>query len=482
MIDEVKTGPGGLRPGGYRETLRVALPLIVGMASFTLMQFTDRLFLAWYDDIAIQAALPAGILSFTLICLFMSLAGYAGTFVSQYHGAGDAAGCSRATAQGLWVSLLSWPAMLALIPFGRMILRLSGHPPAVLEAELTYFTILMIGSLSIPLGAAVSGFFTGRGDTMTNMWATVAANVVNLVLDYALIFGAWGLPRMGIAGAAIATAIAGAVQPALLLWIYLGRGLHATHGTRTHWRPDLRLMGRLVRFGLPSGLQIFSDVGSFALFVLLTGRLGGPALAASNIAFSINNLAFMPLLGMGTAASILVGQYQGGRRSDLAERAGWTSLKVAWIYMAVIGASFVLLPEAYFALFGARRGGVDAAALVPLGRWMLLMMAGWGLLDTINLVLSGALKGAGDTRFVMIYFAVMAWLFWLPGEFVILWAGGGILAAWFWLMVYVIVLSLGFLWRWRGGRWKAIEMIERPVTPLVLPPPHAGAEALLTGE
>jgi multidrug resistance protein, MATE family len=472
--------PSVLSPGGYRETLKVALPLIVSMGSFTLMQFVDRLFLAWYDTVSIQAALPAGILSFTLICLFMAVAGYAGTFVAQYHGAGDRAGCSRATAQGLWLAFLSWPILLAMIPLGRWLLRLSGHPPAVFEAELSYFTILMAGSIHIPLGAAVGGFFTGRGDTLTGMWVNVAGNLVNIALDYAMIFGHWGFPRMGIAGAAWATVISGCLVPVAMLAIYLRPGLQREYGTRKHWRFELELMRRLIRFGFPSGFQIFSDVGSFSVFVLMTGRLGGDALAASNIALSINNLAFMPLLAMNMAASILVGQYQGRRQSDVAARAAWTSLKIAWLYMLVIGATFVLFPRQYFALYGAHTGGVNAEALLPVGRWLLLMMAGWGLLDTINLVLSGALKGAGDTRFVMIYFAIMAWILWLPGEFLIVRLGGGILAVWFWLMVYVIVLSVGFVWRWRLGTWKSIEMIERSVVPIA--PPHEGAEALMAGE
>jgi multidrug resistance protein, MATE family len=467
-------------PGGYRETLRVAMPLIVSMGSYTIMQFTDRLFLAWYDKVSIQAALPAGILSFTFICLFMSLAGYAGTFVAQYHGAGDHEGSIRSTVQGLWLGALSWPVLLAMIPVGRWLLRVSGHPPAVLHAELTFFTILMLGSVHIPLSSAIGGFFTGRGDTVTNMWANVVANLVNVVLDYGLIFGKLGLPRLGIAGAALANVVAGFVAPIILFAIYLGPRLHREYGTRTRWRMEPRLMGRLARFGLPSGFQILSDVGSFTVFVLITGRLGGESLAASNIALSINNLAFMPLLGMSMAASILVGQYQGRRQSDVAERAGWTALKLGAIYMVLIGATFVLFPRQYFALYGARAGGVDAAALVPVGRWLLLMMAGWGLLDTVNLVISGGLKGAGDTRFVMLYMVAVAWFLWLPGELLILHHGGGILAAWFWMMLYVIILSVGFIWRWRRGRWKSIELIERPVIPLPLP--HEGAEALLRGE
>jgi multidrug resistance protein, MATE family len=165
-----ETNPTGrwAEPAGYREVLRVAYPLIISMGSFTMMQFCDRMFLAWYSAISIQAGLPAGILSFTVICGFMALAGYANTFVAQYHGAGDKRGCSAATAQGVFLALASWPLMLLLMPAGQWVLRVSGHAPAVLREELTYFNILMIGSVTAPLGAAISSFFTGRGDTRAN--------------------------------------------------------------------------------------------------------------------------------------------------------------------------------------------------------------------------------------------------------------------------------------------------------------------------
>ena len=204
------------RPGGYAEVLRVSWPLIISMGSFTMMQFADRMFLAWYNTVSIQAALPAGILSFTLICGFMALAGYSNSFVAQYFGAGDKTGCSRSTAQGVWMSVLSWPMMLALMPVGRWILRVSGHAPEVLAEEMIYFNVLMVGSVAVPLGSAVSGFFTGKGDTKTNMYANLAGNVVNVVLDYAMIFGRWGFPEMGIRGAAWATVVAGFVGPAIM--------------------------------------------------------------------------------------------------------------------------------------------------------------------------------------------------------------------------------------------------------------------------
>jgi multidrug resistance protein, MATE family len=465
-------------PGGYAEIIRVSWPLVISMGSFTMMQFADRMFLAWYSAVSIQAALPAGILSFTIICGFMALAGYANSFVAQYFGTGDLAGCSRSTAQGVWMSIVSWPVMLAMMPLGRWILHIAGHAPEVQAEELIYFNILMIGSVATPLGAAISSFFTGQGDTRTNMYANIAGNLVNFVLAYAMIFGRWGCPEMGIRGAAWASVIAGFVGPAIMFAIYFSRRIDAKFATRSTFRIERRLMLRMARFGLPSAGHLLLDVSSFGLFVLFTGRLGSIALASSNMALAVNNIAFMPLIGMSIAASILVGQYQGRGDSVTAEKAGWTCLKVGWIYMAFIGSTFILFPRAYFELFSSR--GADTIPLeqvLPLGRYLLMMMAAWGLMDTVNLVISGALKGAGDTRFVMYYSVAMAWGVWITGELVILFVlHRGIVAAWLWLTFYVIIMAAGFLWRYRSGRWKSIELLEKPPT---LQPPHGGAEAMI---
>lgn len=451
------------QPGGYREMLRIALPLVISTGSFTVMQFVDRIFLTRYSADAIQAALPAGLLAFTLICTFSGVASYVNTFVAQFHGAGNPRGAARATAQALFFALLAWPLMLALTPVGEWILRHCGHAPGVLREELIFYRILMLGSVAVPLGAAISGFFTGRGDTRTNMIAVVTGNLFNILLDWVLIFGHWGFPRMGIAGAGWATVLSSLLTPLLLLGVYFGPRLRHAYDTLGNFRLDTRLMIRLLRFGGPAAMHLLLDVGSFALFLLLTARLGPMELAASNIAFSINNLAFMPLVGIGIAASIVVGQYQGRGQSEIAARAGWTALKVGWCYMLVIGLTFLLFPRGYFSLFTGHAGGaVELDAILPLGRWMLVMMAVWGLADTANVVLAGALRGAGDTRFVMLYSLIVMVFIWLGGEaLMILVCGGGMRAAWIWLVVYVFILVAGFLWRFHSGRWKAIDLLGR---------------------
>lgn len=468
-------------PGGYREILRVAWPLMISMGSFTLMQFVDRMFLAWHSPVSIQAAVPAGILHFTFVCGFMALAGYSNMFVAQFDGAEDPGGCSRATAQSVFLAIFSWPAMLLLTPVGHWIIQNSGHAPAVMAEEIDYFTILMWGSVATPLGAAISGFFTGRSQTRITMMATIAANVVNLVLDYLLIFGHAGFPAMGIHGAAWASVISAFVMPGILLWIYFSPTTNQLYETRRWFRWDGALCWRLIRFGMPSGVHLTLDVASFAIFILLTGRMGEVALAASNIALSINMLTFLPMIGMGIATSTVVGKYQGKRAPEISRRAAWNSFRVGVVYMGVIGATYVLFPAFYLSFF-TEAGGAELtlADIYPVGRWLMVIMALWGLVDASNLVLSGALKGAGDTRFVMWFSFAMAWGVLVPGQFVlVVWLQQGVIVSWIWTAIYIALMALGFIWRFQKGQWQSIDMLgnERPVEPN-----RPGAEAMLVVE
>ncbi len=466
------------RPGGYREMVRLAYPLLLSMGTFTIMQFCDRIFLARYSSVSIQAALPAGILVFTLICFFQALAGYAGTFVAQYHGAKDQAGCVRATAQGLWLALFSWPLIVALIPVGFWLMRLSGHAPEVLQEEFRFFWILMVAGVSVPLAAAIGGYFTGRGCMLANTLSSVGGCLLNIVLDYLLIFGHGGCPRLGITGAALATSIAGFVPPVVQIVLFL-RDPMTRHLGWGALALDLPLMLRMLRYGAPAGGHLLVDVGAFACFVLMTGRLDPLSFAASNIGLSINSVAFMPLLAISIAASILVGQYQGRHEHVSAARAGWTALRLGWVYMLLAGLSFVCFPEGYYRLFRSPDASYSVAQLVEAGKPMMWMMAIWGMFDVVNIVISGALKGAGDTRFILLYMLVFGWLVWIPGEWVVFHYGLGIQAAWLWLTVYVWCLAVGFWWRWRSGRWQRIDLLARELPAL---PTRTGTEGLTIAE
>ncbi len=447
----------------YRELLRIAVPLIITSASFTVQNFCDRMFLAWYSPAALQAAVPAGILFFTLVCGFMATAAFANSLVAQYYGSGDLHSCSRSVAQAVLLALFSFPLILLLIPVGLWMLSVSGHAPAVLVEEKTYFSILMLGGLQLPLSAAISSFFSGRGLTKVVMLGAIAGAALNLVLNWLLIFGVGPFPEMGTAGAAIASAISGFVSPVIMLGLYFSKKNDLLYATRKLFYFDAPLFRRLLRFGVPSGIHMTLDIGAFSLFVLLVGRLGETAFMAANIALSVNMIAFMPAVGIGQAAGTLVGQHLGRRDLDGAATVGWRAVHVGWIYTACAALTFVLIPEVYIRLFA--RGDVPFDEIYHLARMLLGFAAGWGLMDATNLIISGALRGAGDTHFVMWYETSMAWFFFAAGELlIVLVFKWGVLAAWAWALVYICLLAFGMIARFRSKRWQFIELIERQET------------------
>jgi MATE family multidrug resistance protein len=466
-MQTVKTAP---RPfGGWRELMQIAWPLIINSGTFAVLNFCDRLFLSWYGEAEFRASLPAGILFFTLVCGFMALAGFSNTFVAQFWGAGDREGCARATAQGILFSLLSFPLIMALTPVGLWMLRFSGHGAEVLALEEEYFSILMWCGGGMALSSALSSFFSGRGKTFVIMGCNIFANGLNILLNYVLVFGKWGFPEMGIAGAGWATVIGSWISPLIFALLYFSKPVNAGFKTLKNMRYDPWLFKRMIRFGLPSGIHWFLDVAAFTIFVMLVGRMGAVAHIASNIALSVNLIAFMPMIGMGMAASILVGQYLGRNEPENAERIGWLTLKIGVGYILAIGATFLLFPLFYTHIFaGDAADSMASGELFKTTRILLAMLAVWGVADASALIISGALKGAGDTHFVMYFQSAVAWGFLVLGQLLIVFVfHGGVYASWIWTLLYIVILGIGFALRFRSGRWKSIDLLDRrvPIAP-----------------
>lgn len=448
--------------GGYRHALSLIIPLVLSSSAFTIMQFTDRMLLARYSSEAIQAAMPAGCLSFTLISFFAAIAGYAGTFVAQYHGAGDFRACIRSCIAGLFLATIIFPVCLLLIPVSAWIVGLSGHDPAIQELENQYIFWMFLGGSIETSRWVVGGYLVGRNRVVPNTVISFIACGLNIVLDIALINGHWGFPQWGIRGAAIATFISGVVAHLLNLYVVFSEREFWTLLVREKlYRVDFGLVRRIIRFGLPAGVQMFFDMASFTFFVMLTGTFDALSLATSNIAYTINNLAISPLIGIGNAASTLVGQFQGSGRSLLAKASCWKCLHIGWVYMAIIGAVFLLLPETLLTVFRSENAPYTVAEMIGLGRKLLLLLVIWGMFDTMNVLFIGALKGAGDTRFVMLLLIISGWLFWIPAELIAIRVfGGGVLTGWIIQCVFICGLSLLFLWRWQKGKWMTIKVVE----------------------
>jgi MATE family multidrug resistance protein len=439
------------RVGGYREVLVIAIPLILSTATWSVQHFVDRMFLTWYSPETIAAAMPAGMLSFTIISMFMGTAGYVSTFVAQYYGAKRYHRIGPALWQAVYISLIGGIVMLGVIPLAEPAFKLIGHSPSIQHHEVIYFQIMC-------LGGGV-------------MWVNAATTVVNLVLDYALIFGHWGFPELGIRGAAIATVVAG-VFSLLVFFVLLFAGRNdSIYHTRRGWRIEKDLLGRLLRFGFPSGMQFFLEIAGFTGFVLVVGRLGTASLAATNIAFNINTLAFMPMIGCGIAISVLVGQYLGAQKPDIAQSAVYSGFHLTFVYMASIAAAYVLLPDLFVAPFAHQADPQGFAEIYGYSVVLLRFVAIYCLFDTMNIIFCSAIKGAGDTRYVMVMTVILSvFVLILPVYLAIEVLELGLMVAWVFATVYIMSLGMTFYIRFVGGKWKSMRVIElEPQIPKIRP-------------
>lgn len=445
----------------YRRILKVSMPLVASLGATTVMEFTDRLFLARYSLDAIAAATPAGIMALLAMTVFLGTTSYVSVFVAQYTGQGRPEMVGRIVWQGVYVALLGALALAVLALFSDRIFALAGHAPEIRELESIYFRVLCLGAGIHLAGGALAGFFTGLGRTRVVMLANVAGMLVNIPLDYCLINGVGPFPELGIFGAGLATVLAWGVITAIL-WLAMRRREHARFrlGLDRRLRPDLWM--RLMRFGLPSGMEFFLDIFAFTVFIFVVGRLGTLELAATNIALNINALAFMPLVGFAMGTSALVGQAMGAGRPDDVPLVVRASLMLTFAYLAVMSALFLLAPEAVLGLFQPRDMDPDAfAAVVGMGRTLLMIVVAYLFFDGVSFIVYGALKGAGDTFFVMASrFALVALVMVAP---ILVGARLGLGLYYFWAVscTFLVVLSLVGWWRFRQGKWRDMLVVER---------------------
>ncbi len=430
------------------------------MVNAAVMQAVDRAFLARYSVGALEAVLPATTLAWVFLSFFQSVVGYSGVFVAQYHGAKDEAGCRRSFAAAIYVSLLALVPTALLGWLGVALLARTAATPALFAMERAYFDVTLVGALFVYVQMAAISYLTGRGRTRLVFWIGLVGNVLNVALDPLFIFGwaPFAIPAGGIAGAAWATVLSLAVQCALLMGVVWRAGVCA--GFRAA-KGELRaLVRRMLRFGVPAGGYEVLNTLSFTIFVFVTGNVGGEAFAASNACFTVNYLLFAPMTGFAIGVQTLVGQARGRGDDDGARLALRRSMLLGLGFTACACLLVLALRGPILSLY-ASPDLADPAAFHALGSTLLVLMSAWMLFDAADVILCGALKGAGDTTFVMGWMLFNAFALWLPLVFAVRAVHNTMPALWGTMIVYVVVISIGSLIRWRRGAWRRIAVIER---------------------
>lgn len=446
--------------------LVLAFPLIISTGAWSIQHFVDRMFLTWYSPEAIAASTPAGMLNFTILSLFIGTGSYVNTFVAQYYGARRFERIGSSVWQGLYVSVICGVVLLFLIPCSGFIFRVVGHEEAVMRLENIYFRILCLGAAPVTASSVMSGFFSGRGRTWPVMWVNIAAIAANIVMDYFLIFGNAGFPELGVAGAAIATVLSAFFSFFIYLVLFFRMKYRTKYNTLRDWRLEASLFKRLMRYGLPNGVQFFLEIAGFTTFILLIGRKGTHFLAASNIALNINTLAFLPMIGLGIAITILVGQYLGENNADMAEKSVFSGFHIAFFYMTGVAALFVLVPNLFLAPFALQADPENFAVIRKISVVLLRFVAFYSLFDALNIVFSYAIKGAGDTRFIMkVIILDSLFVLVIPSYVALNIFDMHIYVGWAFASLFIMILGIVFSLRFAGGKWKTMRVIEK------IPPP-----------
>lgn len=447
-------------PGGSRELLSLATPLIVSQSFMTVQVFVDTVLLSWYDPRAMAASFPAVMWFWLPFGLLQVTAGYTSTFVAQYTGAGRPHRVGPAVWQGIYFAVLAGLLMLLLVPASPLLIAAGGHTSALQSLEATYLRCLAFAALPMLIMAAINGFFSGRGQTWTVLLIEAFGTSVNVALALLLIFGRFGFAEMGIEGAGWATVIGSWASALLAVALLLRRCYRKAYNTASGWRLERELFGRLMKYGGPAGTQVFLDVLVWHLFVQMVGRLGEAAMGATTLTVRLNMIAFLPMIGLGQAICILVGQRLGADRPDLAEKSVYTGLKWMFGYMSVVAAVYLALPNLLLSIFEGGRDPEDFAAVAAIVPGLLVCVSVYSLADALNLTLSFALRGAGDTRFVTVITFCLAWPILILPTYLVVQAGGNVYWTWWFATAHIIAMSACFYSRFRAGKWKSMRVIE----------------------
>ena len=436
----------------------LSYPLIVTMAAQVVMQFVDRMFLAWYSHDALAACVPAGVLAMTFGAVFMGLASYTSVFISQYYAQKKYASVSISLWQGILLAVISSLILASMTPLGGWVIRLFDHSPTVTALELKYFFILnLFGGFAV-INNALASFFSGRGKTKVPMWVTLCGNLVNIGLDYVMIFGKLGFPEMGIIGAAWATVL-GSVSMTFIFGglIFAGRVRKTFKISKLagFYKP---VFSRLLRFGLPNGFGFLMDIMSFTLFTFMVGNIDVISLQASNVVMSMQPVVFTVILGLGIGIQILVSKYQGLSRSDLAVKVVKNACKLGYAYAGAVGILFFFAAVPLVALF-VPPNSPDAAAIAAKTYPLMKLVSVFVLFDATYLIFGEAIRGAGDTKFFMKVMLFCAWGLMIPGAwFIIYKLHGSVFMVWSWLTFYAALTAVIMLWRFAKGEWKKIKV------------------------
>jgi len=446
---------------GYRTLISLAWPIVLARATQSVVGFADAVMVAPLGETPLAAVTTGALNVFLMVILPMGTVFILQSFAAQLRGRGDLGSVRRYAWYGLLIALLAELAALATIPFLSGALSLFGHTQAVHDAMTSYMAIRLL-SVGFAVGTeALGNWYGGLGNTRIAMIAGVTTMIANVALNYLLIEPHFGLRGFGVEGAAAASTVSSALGFGVVAWLFVR---HKGHDALP---PDVgplrtRELWRVLRFGVPNGVNFFLEFAAFIVFInVVVAHLGTSVLAAFNVVMQINSVSFMPAFGLASAGAILVGEALGKREPDHVWPIVRRTATIACVWMVSVGLVYLAVPSLVMSLFQPR--DVPSGPLLKVGVLMLMMSAAWQLFDALGMTVSEALRAAGDTTWCMVARIILAWVFFTPvSAAAILLYDGGVVTLMILMIVYLALIAAVFAWRFAAGQWRRIDLVGEP--------------------
>ncbi|HSX11654.1 MAG TPA: MATE family efflux transporter [Chlamydiales bacterium] len=440
--------------GSIRELWSISLPLMISTLASLFMIFTDRIFLAHYSLGALNASVNAGTLAWALMSGVGMITAMSEVFVAQYNGARHYKRLGIPVWQMIWFAVFSLFIFVPLAIWGSPII-FAGDRYA--DLEIPYFRWLMLFSPSFALMMAFSGFFIGRGKTKVLIWLAIIANLINIALDWVLIFGIKGwVPEMGIQGAAIATCFGYFFEAGALGYLFLREENRLKFGA-AHWRFNWSEMKKCLKVGVPQGIFCFLEVFGWAVFYWMMTDLGEKHITISSICQSFTILLSFFCDGLSRGSAAVAGNFIGSRRYDLVHKVLKSGFSLLFLFSLATALILVVDPVDTVRLLFIHNP--DVAIQDSLKICMILSFI-YIFFDGLRWVFSGLLVAAGDTLFLLIAGSLSVWVFLLaPVYFIVVRHHLPVEYAWGTTVLYAAIFFVVYWIRFKQGAWQKIDLI-----------------------
>ncbi|MEN9408214.1 MAG: hypothetical protein RL216_188 [Pseudomonadota bacterium] len=442
-----------------RATLVLGLPLIGSHLAQMALHVADTVMMGWYGVTELAATVLGASSFFVIFILGSGFAQAVMPMVAAALAEGDETQVRRDTRMGLWLSVFYGLACYPLFWWSGPLLLALGQGSEVAALGQDYLRVAGLGMIPALMVMALKSYLAALGRTQVVLWVTLGAVVLNVVINWALIFGNWGAPELGVVGAAIAT-LSVQVASVLALGLYAGwlPELRRFRLWQRFWRADWVAMGRVFRLGWPIGVTGLAESGLFQASALMMGWIGTVELAAHGIAMEVAALAFMVHLGLSNAVTIRTAQADGSADLRGMRDGGLVGVGLSAAFGVAMVVLFLVVPGPIISLF-LDMAKPESAGIVVLGTVLLALAALFQLADAMQVMALGLLRGVQDTKVPMWLAAVSYWGIGIPCSYALAFVlGWGAVGVWLGLVVGLVCAAAALMWRfWAGYRRRVVD-------------------------